>query len=247
MKKKSLAICELTKQKFEYEPILFNGKEMFKPRFCPAAICQMQDEEANRVRREQVLWRQQQFAVKCPRLFQETDVKRLPAGPWKIISAWDAGKSENKGLLLIGETGAGKTRCIWKLLERQWLEVGNSFIFLTEIEFALEAVESLMNSKALWFLNGLRATDILVLDDLGKAKHTDRTREALFAVIDQRMTDKLPTFYTTQFTGEELKQRFLKGEAANQESISAESADALLRRIRETSTVIEFPTKGKKI
>jgi len=67
----------------------------------------------------------------------------------------------------------------------------------------------------------LKECDLLILDDFGKEKITDRGGEALFRVLDSRYVSGKRTWITSNFNGNELSEKI------------GERGDAILRRLRE--------------
>jgi DNA replication protein DnaC len=235
---KKTSKCELTGREFEYEPLMLFGKEVFKPKYHPDVVKSMLADRERQETHDELERRHKLFGERCPRLFQETDEARLPDA-WTAIQNWTPYPGDGKGLLLVGPTGSGKTRCTWKLLERLYLGSGTAFTFITEVEFGFAVIEALMGHGVLSYLNRITDVPLLVIDDVGKAKHTERTRESLFAVLDKRMGAMRPNILTTQFNGEELRKRFGAGEG----DAYNETADAMLRRIRESHNPIELIRK----
>lgn len=232
------AICQLTGRKFTYKPVMLFGKEAFVPRYHPEVVEAMQRDEEHQKQLKEQERREAYFAASCPPMFLETDEKLLPSYQWQSVKQWSP--SDGRGLLLIGPTGRGKTRCAWQRLRLLHLAHGMKFEFLTEINFTMQAIEQLLDGRILNWLKNLYSMPLLVIDDIGKAKHTDRTREALFDVVDTRMAYQRPIIFTTQLTGDELQSKLVKGEEGNDRMVVEETAQALLRRMRESSTVVMF-------
>ena len=67
------------------------------------------------------------------------------------------------------------------------------------------------------------AVPLLVLDDLGKEKMTQRLETVLFAIIDERTANNKVTIITTNYTSQGLQDRFS----------NAETGPAFIRRLKD--------------
>lgn len=73
---------------------------------------------------------------------------------------------------------------------------------------------------------------LLVLDDLGRAKHTDRTLEMLWRLVNRRYSANRPTVFTCQYDRHGLATRFQAGGG------DAETAQAIIRRVMEDGNAV---------
>lgn len=98
--------------------------------------------------------------------------------------------SDNRGLLLFGEVGTGKTvaaACIANaLLDRDYSVVMTSLVILLEDTGKSEEIIRRMNE-----------IDLLILDDLGAERSTDYGFERIYAVCDARYRCGKPVIYTS--------------------------------------------------
>jgi len=159
--------------------------------------------------------------------FKNTSREKLP-NPEKLDVAlrWQYGA---KGLLVYGPTGAGKSRIIWEIAKREILN-GRQIKNLNAYE--LTKYPSLLmagNAEAVNFSDGLVNCDLLILDDVFKAKATERIEELLFSVIDERGAWERPCLVSLNDTGETLKER-----------LSTDRGPALIRRLREHCVSLQF-------
>lgn len=104
----------------------------------------------------------------------------------------------NKGLLIYGPTGTGKTylaACIANALMEQGVPVlVTSIIALTRgfADYLPEVIQK------------MRSARLLVLDDYGAERDTDFKTEQIFDLIDSRINSKKPMIITTNFPLKEL-------------------------------------------
>lgn len=103
---------------------------------------------------------------------------------------------ENRGLLLFGSVGTGKTfaaACIANaLMERGFSAVMTSLV-------------ALVDGGSADLMYQINDTDLLVLDDLGAERSTDYGLERLYAAVDARYRSGKPAIYTTNLSLEVLK------------------------------------------
>lgn len=169
-----------------------------------------------------------QWEALCPPAYRDTEAHRLPMpSKLEVVMRWKYGP---KGLTLIGATGKGKSRCAWKLLEREFSS-GRSVECL-DAKFAMQYSQKISISGAVtyeWLESKMNA-GILLLDDVLKVRLDNTGCEtALFAIIEERMANNLPIILTTQDTGETLKTR-----------MSPDRGEAVVRRLRECCQTITF-------
>lgn len=162
-----------------------------------------------------------------PTIFRKTERDKLPK-PDKLDAAlnWQFGP---KGLLLYGPTGCGKSRVAWEVVKREIL-LGRNVRNLTALE--LSRYPSMLmadGQSASDFASKIIECTLLVMDDVFKAKPTERVEELLFSVIDERGQWERPCIVTLNDTGETLSSR-----------LSTDRGPALIRRLREYCHSIQF-------
>lgn len=116
-----------------------------------------------------------------------------------------------KGLLLLGDTGAGKTRTVYLLLHRILLETGIRPMIKKcaklRHEIAKAAKSDDENARPRLMRSMIEAP-ILYLDDLGQMAASDSLGEALFDIIEERTQLGRPIIATSQSSGEEFTSKF---------------------------------------
>lgn len=137
----------------------------------------------------------------------------------------------SRGLILLGETGKGKTRVAWTLLRRllveDWPERG--FLWFDCIGFGHQIARHYKEENAEKWLEDVAVCDLLFFDDLGKLKLTERAEVELFGLIERRCAAELPIIVTTNDTGDSLAAR-----------MSDNRGPAMIRRLREFCDPIQF-------
>ncbi len=107
----------------------------------------------------------------------------------------------DRGLLLIGSVGVGKTHLAVSIL-KGLTERGFKCLFY-EFGKLLKEIQDSYNpntqASELGVLAPVLNTDILVLDELGASKPTDWVRDTMAHVINSRYNDKRLTIFTTNY------------------------------------------------
>jgi len=135
-----------------------------------------------------------------------------------------------RGLILRGGTGAGKTRCMYRLLRSYFLRVPrSSIVAMSAGRFDREARDSAGNfTLSDWFAK-LAVADVLFIDDVGKGKWTPATSGQFWELVDDRTKHGKPVFLTTNFSGQRLVEVL---------GLDGDTSEPLLRRLREHCDVI---------
>lgn len=135
------------------------------------------------------------------------DESRLEAIKWltTFIKQYD-GKSRCKGLYLTGNFGCGKTYLISATLN-ELAKKGHKVAIIYYPEFLRSLKETF--SEDISFsdrFNQIKKAELLLLDDIGAETTTSWNRdEILGTILQYRMQEALPTFFTSNLTIEELE------------------------------------------
>jgi DNA replication protein DnaC len=194
--------------------------------FCPDCRPMIRAERADQARGERLA----EWARFCPPLYLEHDSAKYPvAAKPKLaeVLKWQYGA---KGLLLHGESGAGKTRSAWELLRRLYVEESRRVIAFDAVSFS-HAITKHFGPDGdgdKWFEEIINVA-VVFFDDFGKARLTDRGQAELFGIVEGRMAHCRPIILTTNFVGETLAACFRD-----------DMGQALVRRLREFCECIAF-------
>lgn len=141
----------------------------------------------------------------------------------------------NKGLYLHGNFGTGKTYLMAALLN----ELKNKFAVNVEIVYVPELLRKLKENLSLVGdkLYYLENVSILLLDDIGAEKVTEWGRdEILGTILQTRMNNGMPTFFTSNLTISELE-KHLSLTKDNEDLVKAKR---IIERIKYLTDDIEL-------
>lgn len=200
---------------------------------CGIAAKKIDEEREANERREHILKeRIRAFEKLCPPEFRQPLDHRLPKAALPHVDSVVGWEFNPKGLLLMGQTARAKTRLVWQLLRRLYIDEKRSLsVFDSTRSFDLLCADAFLNGTARQWVEEQCAVDVLFLDDIEKMKFTERPEVELFRIIDHRSKWWLPTIITTNATGAGLEAKMTENRGA-----------PLVRRLREFCTIINFDT-----
>ncbi len=146
-----------------------------------------------------------------------------------------------KGLYLHGNFGCGKTYLISALLNELKIKkhANIDIVYFPEVLRELKEDFSLMESKIKHYQN----VDILLMDDIGAENVTPWSRdEILGTILQYRMNNKLTTFFTSNFTIEELESQL----AVTKQSEDLVKARRIIERIKQLCDVKEVISVNRR-
>lgn len=171
---------------------------------------------------------EESFTKLCPPLYQKTDPARLPAAQLTAALQWKLGP---RGLIMLGETGLGKSRVAWLVIRQTMLATKQNLRvqFFDGISFGHEIARHYRKEDAEDWLDSVANAHLVFFDDLGKLKLTERAEVELFGLIERRCAAEKPVIVTTNDTGDTLAAR-----------MTDNRGPALIRRLREFCDPIQF-------
>ncbi len=149
----------------------------------------------------------------------------------------------NKGVYLYGNPGVGKSYLL-KGVSNYYARNGKSVSFV-QVPLLIQELKQFMtdNEYRQNILGHLKFSEILILDDIGAESITQWTRdEILLPVLDQRMNRNLKTYFTSNYSLEELEQQYRLASKANGNVASLR----ILERIRTLSNPIGLMGKSRR-
>ena len=148
----------------------------------------------------------------------------------KFINSYKPNSTEyQKGLYLAGPFGVGKTYMMGALAN-ELSENGVETTLVNVPTYSAEIKQAIATNTVEAKLVSIKNTPILVLDDIGAEMNSAWFRdEVLMVILQHRMLQELPTFFTSNFTINQLEAHFAHSNKGDQELLKAKR---LIERIR---------------
>ncbi len=139
-----------------------------------------------------------------------------------------------KGLYLYGDFGVGKSFMVAALAHDLSEKRGVSSTLLHYPSFVIDAKNAISDGNVKALVDELKLSEVLILDDIGAEQSTPWVRDEILQVILQyRMQENLPTFFTSNFNFEDLEKHFAKGKNGNDETWEARRVMERIRYLAE--------------
>ena len=146
-----------------------------------------------------------------------------------------------KGLYLHGSFGSGKTYLIASLFNELAKKGIRSVIcYYPEV---LRSLKASFNSDFDDRFNTLKKVPLLLLDDIGAENCSNWSRdEILGPILQYRMEEHLPTFFTSNLTLDELE----KNLSITSSGVDQVKARRIIERIKQVSVVLDLISKNRR-
>lgn len=175
--------------------------------------------------------------------FDDTRVEAVRAAK-DFLNVYDAtGKLPERGLYIYGPFGIGKSFILGALAnELAQRRVRTVAIYVPE--FLRDMKQSIQDQTLNEKIDFVKRAQVLMLDDFGAETMSAWTRdEVLGTVLQYRMAEKLPTFFTSNLSYNELEHHLTYSQRGEKESVKAAR---LMERIRTVSTPIKLMGKNRR-
>lgn len=172
------------------------------------------------------------------------DPDRFEVIKWlkKYIDNYKKGE-KGKGLYLTGNFGCGKTYLISAMLnELAKLDKKVAIIYFPEF---LRSLKESFNDDEEYKtkFNYIKKVELLLIDDIGAETTTSWGRdEILGTILQYRMQQGLATFFTSNFTIEELEEHF----SLSNNSLEKVKARRIIERIKQLTEVLVMVSENKR-
>jgi DNA replication protein DnaC len=129
-------------------------------------------------------------------------LKRAVVLAQRVIDAFPGAEGGDRGLLLIGMPGVGKTHLAVAILKKCIADRAAHGLFYTTSDLmallrsTYTGEEKTTESQV---LRSMTAADVLVLDDLGRERATEWRDEMLHLIVNTRYSERRLTIFTTNF------------------------------------------------
>ena len=139
-----------------------------------------------------------------------------------------------KGLYLYGDFGVGKSFMVAALAHDLSEKRGVSSTLLHYPSFVIDVKNAIGDGNVKTLVDEIKLSEVLILDDICAEQSTAWVRDEILQVILQyRMQENLPTFFTSNFNFEDLEQHFAKGKQGNDETWEARRVMERIRYLAE--------------
>ena len=139
-----------------------------------------------------------------------------------------------KGLYLYGDFGVGKSFMVAALAHDLSEKRGVSSTLLHYPSFVIDVKNAISDGNVKTLVDEIKLSEVLILDDIGAEQSTAWVRDEILQVILQyRMQEDLPTFFTSNFNFEDLELHFAKGKNGNDETWEARRVMERIRYLAE--------------
>ena len=139
-----------------------------------------------------------------------------------------------KGLYLYGDFGVGKSFMVAALAHDLSEKRGVSSTLLHYPSFVIDVKNAIGDGNVKTLVDEIKLSEVLILDDIGAEQSTAWVRDEILQVILQyRMQENLPTFFTSNFNFEDLELHFAKGKHGNDETWEARRVMERIRYLAE--------------
>lgn len=149
----------------------------------------------------------------------------------------------HKGLYLNGNFGCGKTYLLSAMLN-ELAKNGKKVAIIYYPEFLRSLKESFYDADEYRRkFNHIKKVELLLLDDIGADSVTEWSRdEVLGTILQYRMEEKLPTFFTSNLTIKELEEHL----STTNKDIDSVKARRIIERIKQLTDSITMISENKR-
>ena len=237
---RNLTECQNKIHGYAYLPFRNQDKLEFKYK-----ACRFQKQDLQQKKIENYITRfSSQISLKDATMenIQKRDKSRFPAIEWvsDFIDTYQNNPNQ-KGLYLHGPFGCGKTFLITVLLyELAKKKIQSTIIFWPEY---LRELKASFDSDFKEKFDKVKKTPILLIDDIGAESTTPWGRdEILCPILQYRMEEKLPTFFTSNFDIDSLEQHL----SMSKSGVEKVKARRIKERIIQLTEQIHLQSKNMR-
>lgn len=152
----------------------------------------------------------------------------------RLVEFSEAYPTVRKGLYLYGDFGVGKSFMVAALAHDLSEKRGVSSTLLHYPSFVIDVKNAIGDGNVKTLVDELKLSEVLILDDIGAEQSTAWVRDEILQVILQyRMQENLPTFFTSNFDFEDLEKHFAKVKQGPDETWEARRVMERIRYLAE--------------
>lgn len=120
------------------------------------------------------------------------------------VKYWPKMRDENIGLMLIGDTGTGKTyaaACIANALIRKGVRA-----YMANVTTISDIMSCMYSADREQLMQTVKRCDLLIIDDFGAQRSSDFVNEQMYNLLETRIGTLKPLIITSNLTMAELRQ-----------------------------------------
>jgi primosomal protein DnaI len=175
--------------------------------------------------------------------FDESRVRAVRAAK-DFLNVYDeTGQLPERGLYIYGPFGIGKSFILGALAN----ELANRKIRTVAVyvpEFLREIKQSIQDHSLNEKIEFVKKAQVLMLDDIGAEAMSAWTRdEVLGTILQFRMAERLPTFFTSNFNFSDLEHHLTYTQRGEKEAVKAAR---IMERIRMISTPVQLEGENRR-
>lgn len=149
----------------------------------------------------------------------------------------------HKGLYLVGSFGVGKTYLLGAIAGELAI-AGFSTTLVHFPTFAVEMKQAIGKDLVSEKLDAVKKSQVLMIDDIGADSMSSWIRDEVFGVILQyRMQEQLPTFFSSNFSMEDLEDHLSVTQRGDEEPLKAKR---IMERIRYLTKEVWMSGKNRR-
>ena len=148
-----------------------------------------------------------------------------------------------KGLYVYGDFGVGKSFLLAALAHDLSEKYSVATTMIHYPSFVVNVKNAIQSGQVKAEIDTVKKADILILDDIGAEQHSPWVRDDVLQVILQhRMQENLPTFFTSNFSLTDLEKRLSQGKAGDE----SWQAKRVMERIRFLAKEVHLKGENRR-
>lgn len=151
----------------------------------------------------------------------------------------------DKGAYLYGDMGVGKSYILAALARELSIHHEAHTMFLHYPSFTVDIKNAIAEGSVKEETDRVKRAEVLILDDIGAEQSSPWLRDdVLQNILQYRMLEDLPTFFTSNYSMKDLEEHFAEGKASGSYQKKEETwqAKRVMERVRYLAN--EFHLKG---
>lgn len=170
------------------------------------------------------------------------DVKRMAVFD-AVMDFVTAYPKVSKGLYLYGDMGLGKSFIMAALAQELAQKKAAQVTMLHYPTFVVDVKNAISSGSVKDELDGVKRAPVLILDDIGAESSTAWVRdEVLQVILQHRMLEELPTFFTSNYSMADLERKFSQGKQGDE----TWQAKRVLERVRAVATELHLMGENRR-